>query len=251
MTADNMSDATIAAALNREIPVIIMLSENASTLISEAALHAIKESGTVVQARLPNGMLLTIDGASITNNAVALDLYIEIERARSSMTIDGVEFSKNAYIITPAAHGEFGFTISFDISAQQLRYAGITGEQIRLYHISRGDVVTDLGPVELNWDGSVTITISHASRYILADDTPIAEIPPVIDDTQVTQPEPELEPVAPPVPPVDITPPTLSELIRNSIFGNNVFLWILIGCGVLLTIGVPAIILIRRRLSYA
>jgi len=167
------------------------------------------------------------------------------------MTIGGVEFPENAFIITPSAHGEFGFTISFDISAEQLSYAGITGEHIRLYHISSGNVVTDLGPVTLNWDGSVTITISHASRYILADDTPIAEIPPVIEDAQITQPGPAPEPVAPPIPPVDITPPSLPELIRSTIIENNVLIWILIGCGAVLIIGVLTIILLRRRLSYA
>ncbi|MDR2547790.1 MAG: hypothetical protein LBC96_09895 [Lachnospiraceae bacterium] len=177
---------SIIAALEEERPLLV-LEAGDSTIISAESLQAIRESGKILQIQLANGLILTIDPASITDNAVSIDLHIDIRTVSRARSIDSVNFPANSIIITPLAHGIFGFAVSFDITAEQLAAMGLQGENLNLFHISDDATVTDLGIIKLNSDGSVTITIDHASYYILAEITeetpadPLPNLPP--DDT--------------------------------------------------------------------
>jgi hypothetical protein len=241
--AHDVSDRTVEIALISDIPVVIMLDQGSSTVISEDALQAIKESGSVLQIALPNGIVVSIDSASITDGAVATDLNITLEVAQPGLKVGAVEFPDNSYIIMPSTHGDFGFELSFDISAEKLAEAGLMNVNVRLFHVSEFDEVTDYGPLAKNDDGSVTITISHASRWILADDTPIMEIPPVIDDFPVE------DPIIDPAPPIDVAPPALPDMPRSSLFDSTLMMGLMIGGAVAIALGGVAFILLRRRHS--
>jgi hypothetical protein len=136
---------------NDDIKLPIIIPE--STVIDESLLETIKQSGEVFEITLPNGLVILIDPNLITDNAKSIDLNIEFELTEDSI------------VINPAAHGEFGFTISFTISAEMLSSAGLTTDCFQLVHISNNEVVTDYGTILRNDDDSVTISISHASRW--------------------------------------------------------------------------------------
>jgi hypothetical protein len=53
-----------------------------------------------------------------------------------------------------------------------LAEAGLNGNTVRLFHISTDSTVTEHDRIRRNNDGSVTISISSASRYVLSESTP-------------------------------------------------------------------------------
>jgi len=198
----------------------IRISEREPTIISEETLQIIRESGRDLEIELPNGLVIRIDSNSIANNATALNLNIDVEITGQDTIVYDVQFPANSIVIAPSAHGEFGLTISFDISARKLAEAGLDANNVQLFYINTEGVVTEAGIIKLNDDGSVTITISHASLYLLSEeepvlvatviDTPIDEAPVLEDpideapvrETTASAPTAVRPAVAPP-PPVD------------------------------------------------
>ena len=143
-------------------------------LISEEALDGIKANGITVNIILQNGKIITIDPSRITTDARSIDLNIDIEITNQGNQISGIP--ANSIVIRPFEHGEFGFEIGFDITAEEMQLAGLNGSNARLYHFdNNGNVVQD-GRVTRNADGSVTIGINRASYYVLSESVP--ETPP-------------------------------------------------------------------------
>jgi hypothetical protein len=164
-------DDEINDALEDDEP-FIKIPEGSCTIISQDSLQAIKNSGKVLEVELPNGILIRIDPDLITDIARSIDLNIGLSFAEQETTVDGIQFPANSIIIAPSAHGEFGFTISFDISADMLAEAGLNVNNVRLFHISTDGTVTEHDGIVRNVDGSVTISISHASRWLLSVTAP-------------------------------------------------------------------------------
>jgi hypothetical protein len=176
--AEPIPDTVIADALDSGETLV--LEEGDSTVISEDALQLIKESETVLEIDLPNGRRIRINPESITEDAVAIDLNVDviITNQATDITIVTEEGTRevrvpaNAIVIDPAAHGNFGFTLEIDISAEELADSGLRGDNVRLFYIGDDGSVTEMGRVRRNADGSITILIDSASRYVLAEVAP-------------------------------------------------------------------------------
>jgi len=125
-----------------------------------------------LEIELPNGIVIRIDPDLITDNVRSIDLNIGVTITQQATTVNNVLFPANAIILAPAASGEFGFTISFDISAEKLAEAGLNGQNVRLFYIATDGTVTELDRIRRNADGSVTISINRASRYVLSETAP-------------------------------------------------------------------------------
>ncbi|MCL2018875.1 MAG: leucine-rich repeat domain-containing protein [Oscillospiraceae bacterium] len=168
------NDEIILEALKDENPVIdLSETETDSKLISADMLQAIAESGKDVEIVLENGFTYTILADSITPEARAFYLNVDIYFTNDATTIDGVAISANSIVIDPNFLGEFGFDIKITFTAEQLRENGIIdGNNVSLFHIDHNGNVTDLGKVGMNPDGSVEFTINHASYYVLAEAAP-------------------------------------------------------------------------------
>jgi len=149
----------------------IVLAENASTAITTDDLAKIKDQSEILQIILPGGQLISIDPAAISENAKAVDLNIGLAISNSATTIHGVVIPINTIIITPTTHGDFGFTINIEISAEQLAAARLSGSDTRLFYINDSGDVKDYGILAMNADGSATVPISNASSYVLSDET--------------------------------------------------------------------------------
>lgn len=158
--------------LVQEDPVI-ELSDVDGTVITEDTLQAIAESGNDVEVVLEDGFSFTILADSITTDARAFDLDIDISLTSEATDIDGVNIPANAIVISPNFSGEFGFGIRFTFTADQLTAAGVDGNNVRLFHVDSNGVVTDLGRASLNPDGSVSFIIDSASYYVLSESAPI------------------------------------------------------------------------------
>jgi hypothetical protein len=175
LIADSVADG-IEEALNSGEPLV--LAPGANTNITAADLQEIKDSGGVLNIVLPNGLHISISAEDITDNARPIDLNIAVTLVTTATTVAGTQMQApaNSLIITPSTHGQFGFTININISAERLAAAGLS-ENINLYYVSSAGSVTNYGAVTLNSNGSATISISHASFYILSTTPPVTTPP--------------------------------------------------------------------------
>jgi len=167
----SIPDNKITDALEDDKP-FIKLNEGDSTVISEEALKAIKGQDKALEIELTNGLVISIEPKNITDDAKSIDLKIDLTITEKATTVNNVLFPANAIVLAPAAHGEFGFTISFTLTAQMLAEAGLNGNNVRLYYVSTDGTVTEMDRIKRNSDGSVTISISHASQYVLSEVAP-------------------------------------------------------------------------------
>ncbi len=166
---DDIDDGNeIGNALEDDEPYII-ISDDEDTILSADTLKQIRKSGKTITIELPNGVKVTIDGSTISKNATSLDLNMEVLFGNEIQLIGDVQIPENAIIISPSAHGKFGLELSIEISAEMLLEAGLDPNNTSLFYIDDDGMVTDLGKVTVNADGSVTIKLTHASSYVLAE----------------------------------------------------------------------------------
>jgi uncharacterized protein YjdB len=153
-------------ALKEENPVII-IDDNSGSVITEEILELIREADKSVEIQLPNGLVLTIDPESITENARAIDLNIGIEITSQGNQIEGIP--ANNVVIIPPTHGDFGFEIKINIPQSTLQASGLNGNNIHVRHIDYDGKITLIGRFMRENNGSLNVSISHASQYVLSD----------------------------------------------------------------------------------
>ena len=162
--------------LKGENPVLDLTDLDGSVL-SEDLLKAIADSGKDVEVKLDSGYSYIINADSVDKEAVkAFDLDISVDlvgKAAVLDSFDGVKVPGNSIVIAPNFAGEFGFEVTFTFTAEQLKESGVNGNNISLFYVDDNGKVTDMGKVKLNADGSVEITVSHASYYVLSEESPI------------------------------------------------------------------------------
>lgn len=135
-------------------------------VVSEAAIGAIAEADEPVTF-VTDTCTITIDPATITEVG-AIDLTMEISVAGSA-DVNGVDVPKSAIVIAPAQKGEFGMTLVVTIPAATV--SDLDADNLYFYYISDDGEVTDLtDALTVNNDGSVSVSISHASEYVITDE---------------------------------------------------------------------------------
>jgi len=176
------SEATVIIEVNPNVAWIFEGGNLHSTveLIGTSTLPAmvfdtIRGTDLVVEVVLPNGLVITIDGSTVTGEIGDIDLNIDIFITKQATTVNGTNVPANSIVINPAAHGTFGFELSFELTAGQLSEAGLNGDNVRLYYVDADGNITERGRVKRNADGSVTITIDGASFYFLAEATVVVD----------------------------------------------------------------------------
>jgi len=174
-SASPIPDTVITNILTDPTPTIT-IQPGQGTIISQNSLQALKENDVPLTVNHPSGAVLTIDPASITDDAKAIDLNMGIvltSQATEIVTETGiVKVPANSIAIIPNTHGSFGFDVSITFTAAQLVAAGVNGNSVRLFYINEAGEAIDMGRARLNPDGSVTVVINHASFYILSDEVP-------------------------------------------------------------------------------
>jgi hypothetical protein len=170
---DYISEDYIIDQIESDNPVIDLSETDERTVISAEMLQEIKASGKDVTVILDNGYSFVIKADSITDNAKDFCLNISVEIIDKAQEINGVKFPANSLVITPNFNGAFGFEIVLTVTAEQLAQAGLNGNNVKLFYVDDNNNVTEKGKIKRNADGSVEITLDHASYYVLSDETPI------------------------------------------------------------------------------
>jgi hypothetical protein len=120
---------------------------------------------------LGNGVSVALIVASIDEDVESIDLNFVVDLDSDEIEIDGVVFPAGSIIITPPAtlEGDFGFTLVFTVTD----LGDMDADDVNLYYVwghgnhSHFELVEDA--VTVNADGSVTVTLTSASYYILSD----------------------------------------------------------------------------------
>ena len=125
---------------------------------------------------------------NFTSKEVADSLNIKSGTTDNPVKIDGVSLPDNHIVISSSIHGELGFDYPIEITLEQIHSAGLDSGNLKLFYIDDdGKIIEIHNAVTVNADGSVTVTISHFSNYVLSEVAPISgeiPIPPeVIEDS--------------------------------------------------------------------
>jgi len=149
------------------------------------------EINAVIEVEVKPGFTVSIDLGSITDPDAVKDVDLNFgiipvtsgTQFRNDDTNTKVTVPANSIVIAPPTHGSYGFEVSFIISETELKAMGLKGNNIKLYYLDEFGIPRQLGnnsKLERNSDGSVTITISGASIYILINDDEDFTIEPII-----------------------------------------------------------------------
>jgi hypothetical protein len=206
--------------------------------------------GVDVVVVLPSGFSFTIIALSITDNVGAFDLNIAVyieQTVAQHTTIGGgvVDVPANSLVFKPNFHGEFGFELVFNVTAEQLAHAGIDGETALHFHVCAVGEVTEQDKPAYNADDSVDIRISHASFHILSNDVPLTlEVGSWVTGPAATEPGVVGETSPGGDQPAAIAP--IQEVLAQQ---SDSLIWLLIAVSatVLLAAAGATIIMLKRR----
>jgi heme-binding NEAT domain protein len=107
-------------------------------------------------------------------------------------------------------------------------------------------VITEKDYMKVNADGSVTISISYASRYVITTETPANDIQvdTAPDNSDMIDPITPAEPITPSEPATPTLPVTAGT--QNNDTGST-FIWVLIGCAAVIIVICLGVHICRKR----
>lgn len=160
--ADIVTEDVVADAI-KDGSVVYITSD---AVVKEDAIGAIAKGDAPVTFEADD-YSITIDPALI-EKVGAIDLSMDIAVSDSEVEVAGVTVPAGAIVIAPAQKGSFGMTLKVTISADTVE--DLDTDNLSLYYIDDDGNVTKLdSDIEVNADGSVSISISHASKYVVSD----------------------------------------------------------------------------------
>ena len=175
LTDSDVSDALSAAAESGATEVTVEMEEDSrgNVTVQESAIAEIASGDVAVTVEVTSDSgtdySITIDPALVTE-AKAINLAMDITTdADEGTTVSGVEVPAGSIVIAPAQKGDFGMTLQVNLPAGSV--GDIDTSEARLYYISDDGDVEKMPKkaLKFNRDGSVTVSISHASEYVISD----------------------------------------------------------------------------------
>jgi hypothetical protein len=170
-----VADAVKAGATE----VTVKVAEDATTggvTVQEAAIADIAKSGVAVTFDVKpvsgTAYSVTIDPSTITDaSSINLGMAIltgpDIATAAAAFDIP-VDSAVNAVMIAPMAQGEFGMELTITLPASA--FGTIDTDSAMLFYLADDGSVTDVSDqLVFDADGNGSITISHASAYVISD----------------------------------------------------------------------------------
>ena len=174
-STDDATDDTVVVTDSEVADAIADAKDGAATIeasadeviVNEAAIGAIAASDVVVTI-VTDEYEIEID-PSLIETVKEIDLTMDITVTDDETDVDDVTVPANAIIIAPAQSGDFGMTVKVTIPAASVE--GLDTDNLKLYYISDdGEVELIDSNVKVNADGSVSVSISHASKYVVTDE---------------------------------------------------------------------------------
>lgn len=164
-------ESAVEEAIKNGGEVEISVDDNGDATVLEAAIGAIAQGDKPVTFDVDTDegvdYSITIDPASITEvKAINLAMVINVEL--NSTDVEGVDVPSGAIMIYPAQKGDFGMTLNVTIPASALK--GINVENCQVYYVGDDNEISLVeDAITVNNDGSITVSISHASYYVVTD----------------------------------------------------------------------------------
>ncbi|MGN0578781.1 MAG: hypothetical protein ACI4J4_09180 [Ruminiclostridium sp.] len=157
-----VTDDTIKEVLKSDEPVVYIESDKAT--VKEDAIGEIAKGDKPVTFEADE-YSVTIDPADI-EEVKPINLAMDIEVYDEG---DYEDAESAAIVITPAQKGDFGMTVTVTIPAASVKK--LNTKALLVYYVSDDGEYTLLEDVvTVNADGSVSISISHASSYLITDE---------------------------------------------------------------------------------
>lgn len=129
-----------------------------SIVMNKAAISAIaKAEAPVTFVNEDTGVEITIDPETITSIG-SVNLGMDIKPDDTGLVIE------------PFMSGDFGLTMDINIPSKAIP-TSVDVNNAHLFYISDDNKIEDMGALEANSDGSLTISISHASKYVISSAT--------------------------------------------------------------------------------
>jgi hypothetical protein len=177
LTQSSIDSILDEAEKNGKDVVVVYMEEdsNGKVTVQESAIAEIANSDVTVVIEVDGDVVdytVTIDPDLIdTPKAINIAMDIEIDTDEGE-TVSGVEIPEGSVIIKPQQKGNFGMTLTVTIPASA--FAGMNTGNLSLYYVSDNGEVSKLSDsqITVNADGSVSISISHASAYMISDIAP-------------------------------------------------------------------------------
>lgn len=160
VTVDDVNDA-IKDAETKDTVTVEVEGDGAS--LSKNAVEAVKASGKALEVKTESATI-KVSADELKNVDSSIDLGMGVDKATDALTVGKVSVPKNSVLIQPAAKGDFGFKVSVEVEVP----AGLDAEKAKLYYVD-GNNVTEVKDGLTVENGKATITISHASYYIISD----------------------------------------------------------------------------------
>ena len=169
----NVISDLIADAGEGEVEIDLSEYDEGDGLVISADLFAEISGSDTVIAITAGDYTVYIIPDNITD-ARSINVAMNVEPATTSTDLNGVAVPAGSVIIEPFQKGEFGAALDVNIPAESL--GDIDPAAAKLYYISdSGEIELQEGAIKVNEDGSVTITLTHASAYVITDEDLIAE----------------------------------------------------------------------------
>ena len=154
-----VTDDTIKEVLKSDEPVVYIDSDKAT--VKEDAIGEIAKGDKPVTFEADE-YSVTIDPADI-DEVKAINLAMDVDVCEEG------DYAYDAIVITPAQKGDFGMTVTVTIPAAKAK--NLNTKSLFVYYVSDDGESTLLEDVvTVNADGSISVSISHASSYIITDE---------------------------------------------------------------------------------
>lgn len=172
VTEETITNAIAAVMADDKAEEVVIYVAKEKAVISEAAIGEIAKNDVVVTLKSEN-CTVTIDPALITKVKkinLAMDISVVDDEDISSMISElSIAVPAKALVIAPAQKGDFGMTVTVTVSAETV--AEFDADNLFFYYISDDGEIEDLSDaLSVNDDGSVSVSVSHASQYLVIDE---------------------------------------------------------------------------------
>lgn len=162
-----VDEDTVKEAIKDNKIIKVSINKNGSAVLQAAALGAIVAADKPVTFEVTGNDIVytvTINPKDITGEPKDIDLAMDIHVATAN---DGEGLEGYIYI-GPEMKKIWSLSLGLTIPASALE--GLNFDTLGLYYIDDNKAVTDYSEyLTKNSDGSVTVTLSHASAYVIAD----------------------------------------------------------------------------------
>ncbi len=170
---DTVVDTIIAAPTE----AVIEVTMDNTTTVSKDVINAIKGTDKTVVLDMGNGIKWIIKGQDVTGTDIKdIDMKVTVGSGNiPASIIKKLKTNGTVMQISLAASGEFGFKATLSINVGK-DYAGKMGNLF--YYNAKSGEFEKIDSAKIAADGTILLTMTHASDYVLVIDTQeLADLP--------------------------------------------------------------------------